>query len=889
MANVLIVDDQVANRELVATLAGYMGHQVHEAANGEDALAIARQTPPDLVICDILMPVMDGYELVRRLRADPALAAIRVVFYTANYQEGEARNLVASLGVTRVLYKPCVPEDILAAIEEALGEGKETPESVDQGAFGDEHRRVLTDVLARKAEELEKANRRLAALTEINLQLSSLLDADTLLQRICRDTRSLIGARYAVLCMQAQHTQGQDMLLSSHGFTRLERERLPRPVLDQGPFAALLQQRKPYRFTNPGGRPEDVGLPARFPKVKSGLAVPVMSAAKVYGWLCLINKLGAPAFSQEDEWLCNAYAALAGQVYANCSLYLQLERRAKELQLYDRAIEESSNGIVICRSDRQADNPIIYANQAFAEMTGYGVQEVLGRSPRFLLQDDWEQPDIERLRGCMRGGRSARVTLRNYRKDGSRFWNEVAIAAVHSADDVISHYISVFNDVTERKLYEEALEYQANHDALTGLANRNLLSDRLEQAINKAKRTRSKLAVMLLDLDQFKRINDSLGHGVGDALLKEIANRLTDSLRMTDTVARLGGDEFMVISGDLRSERKAADIASKMLAQLEAPVTVENHRIVVSASLGVAIYPKDGNTAEELLRNADTAMYRAKEQGRNGYQFYAMDMNSHILDRLALEADLRLAVERGELELFYQPKLVLPGKQVVGAEALIRWRHPTRGLVSPAVFIPVAEDTGLILPIGNWVIEEACRQLKRWDEQGLAIGALAVNISAHQFRQADLAQQVLKALKAADVAPQRLQLEVTETAIMNNPEAAISSLQRLREQGLCIALDDFGTGYSSLNYLKRFPIDILKIDQSFVCELPTEQDSAAIVEMLIHLAQQLGLAVVAEGVETEAQLQFLCDKDCDQVQGYLFSPPVPAADFVPLVTRLGMG
>jgi PAS domain S-box-containing protein len=554
-----------------------------------------------------------------------------------------------------------------------------------------------------------------------------------------------------------------------------------------------------------------------------------MSTSRVYGWVCLINRLDGNDFSEEDEWLCSSHAAMAGRVYENRSLYLQLESRARQLQLYDRAIEESSNGIVICRADKEEDNPIIYANRAFTHMTGYAHEEVMGLSPRFLLADDWAQPELDRLRHCMRFGGSARVILRNYRKDGRMFWNEVAMAAVHDETEEVSHFISVFNDVTERKRYEAALEYQANHDALTGLPNRNLLQDRLTHAISRADREGTELAVLLIDLDQFKRVNDGLGHNVGDVLIQKVATRMDNCVRDSDTVARLGGDE--------------------------------------------------------LLRNADAAMYRVKELGRNGMQFYSSDMNTRMRDRLSLEQSLRSAIHNRELSLWYQPKLDLASGRIYSAEALLRWHHPDRGMVSPAEFIPVAEESGLILPTGAWVIEESTRQIDQWHRADKHDVGIAINISAHQFSHGRLAEQVQQALERLAIPPERLTVEVTETAIMTHMDVTLRQLQTLRDIGVTVALDDFGTGYSSLTYLKHFPTDILKIDRSFVTDIASDAQSGAIVDTIIKLAHNLDMRVVAEGVETREQLKFLKAHGCDEIQGFLFSKPLPARDFLALLHR----
>ncbi|WP_029654177.1 EAL domain-containing protein [Marinobacter daepoensis] len=881
MATILIVDDHEPNRELVASLAGYLGHNILEAPDGEQALAVVRKHRPDLVICDLLMPVMDGYDFVRQVRQTPDIAETEIMFYTANYREDEARTLANQLGVKRIIFKPCVPEDVLEAIGSALRPEETAPAPpVDENRFEAEHTRILTDTLSRKSDELEKANRRLAALTEINLQLSGMRDAGRMLETICRDARALVGACYGILCVNENHNGGQQIRLFLSGFSPDSKQGLACPDFDGGLPGVVLRDKTTKRLHAAGQHNLRIGLPEGYPPVRACVISPIMSATEVYGWVCLVNRLDDQPFTEEDEWLCSSHAAMAGRVYENRSLYLQLESRARKLQLYDRAIEESSNGIVICLADKTRDNPVIYANRAFSLMTGYTHDEILGMSPRFLLANDHEQPGLDRLRNCMRHGGSARAILRNYRKDGSLFWNEVALAAVHNDQGDVAHFISVFNDVTDRKRYEAALEYQANHDDLTGLPNRNLLRDRLDHAIAQANREKTNLAVLLLDLDQFKRVNDGLGHAIGDRLIQRVAARMIQCVRESDTVARLGGDEFMILSTNVRNEHSAVALAQKLLRQFERKIVIKGHEIVASASIGIAIYPKDGESGDELFRNADTAMYRAKDLGRNGFQFYSADMNNRMRERLYLEQSLRNAISRHELSLWYQPKLDLSSNTIRSTEALIRWRHPQLGMISPTDFIPIAEDTGLILPIGAWIIEDATRQISEWRDKEDQNIRVAINISAHQFGHQRLSEQIIQALESLQLPPRLLTLEVTETALMTHMEAAVRQLQALRDIGVCVALDDFGTGYSSLTYLKHFPIDVLKIDRSFVADIAHDTESGAIVRTIITLAHSLNMTVVAEGVETQAQLAFLKENGCDEIQGYLFCKPLPAGEFL---------
>jgi diguanylate cyclase (GGDEF)-like protein/PAS domain S-box-containing protein len=450
-------------------------------------------------------------------------------------------------------------------------------------------------------------------------------------------------------------------------------------------------------------------------------------------------------------------------------------------------------------------------------------------------------------------------------------------------DGEVEYLSTIIRDISEQKRFEARLHHRATHDRLTNLPNRFLLSDRLGAALERAWRYGRHVAILFLDLDNFKRVNDSLGHPAGDSVLQAVARRLQNCLRPTDTVARHGGDEFTVLLDDLSAPDGALVVLHKIRTAFERPVTSSTHEIYITFSAGIAVYPQDGKDVEDLLRNADTAMYRAKMAGPSQYSFYAADMNARSHELLSLEADLRHALERREFRLYYQPQVELADGRIIGMEALIRWQHPLHGLISPADFIPLLENTGLIAPVGEWVLRQACADLLACHEAGFAGLRVSVNVSAVQFGDKELMDKVRGALVEEGIPPETLELELTENIVMREPQAAAEILQALRNIGVRIAVDDFGTGYSSLSYLKKFPLDVLKIDQTFVRDLIEDSNDAAIVEASILFAHKLGLETVAEGVETSEQLAFLRERGCQMVQGYFLSRPIPFAELFDLL------
>lgn len=749
---------------------------------------------------------------------------------------------------------------------------------------------------------------------------------------------------------------------------------------------------------------EDLRIDARFGgppllhnhRVVSGVSVIIPGKSQPFGVLGGYSTQ-SQAFTQDDIYFLQAIA----NVLASAIERKQAEAR---LRLMERAIAASSNGIVLTDAN-QFDNPIIYVNPAFEAITGYSADEVMGRNCRFLQGSDPRQPEMEELRKALQEQRECSITLRNYRKDGTLFWNELHISPVFDETGDLTHFVGIqtditqrkqaeaalrhseqqlhsilhslsdivwsasvsgteflyinpmvekvygrpvadfvnnpglwlemvhpddrewvkaesnavlergrkdleyriiradgevrwlrdrcyvicdissktmrldgiATDITERKQIEEQLAHNAYHDALTGLPNRLLFVDRLQQVLARHQRyPKEQFAVLFLDLDRFKVINDSLGHLVGDQLLIEIAKRIQSCLRLGDTVARLGGDEFTILLDSIHHVDDAIAVAERIQAAIQIPLCLNHHEIFTTASIGIALNEVRDMQPEELLRNADTALYQAKERGKARHAVFNVEMYDQAVALLQLETDLRWAIERQELRVYYQPIISLATGQITGFEALVRWLHPERGLISPAEFIPVAEETGLITQIGQWVLHKSCQQLHQWQTHfpNSASLTISVNLSSKQLSQVNFVAHIDHILEQTQLTPQSLKLEITESAIMERPDAAANVLEQLRQRGIQLCVDDFGTGYSSLAYLHRFPIDVLKIDRSFTQQMDKQAEGFAIVRAIVTLAENLGLCVVAEGIETAEQLAQLQDLQCDYGQGYFFSTPL---------------
>lgn len=572
------------------------------------------------------------------------------------------------------------------------------------------------------------------------------------------------------------------------------------------------------------------------------------------------------------------------------ALRYAIERKLMEEEV--RVERERAQATLNCIGDAvictDVAESFTFLNIVAEKMIGWSGQEAAGRPvvDIFQMLDATTRDAIQIPVGTALGEQRTVQLPANailVRRDGFEIPIEGSVASIQDGKGRSAGAVVVFRDVSTARAMSLQMTHSAQHDFLTGLPNRMLLRDRVTQAIALARRHGKQVAVLFLDLDGFKHINDSLGHATGDKLLQSVSRRLLDCARASDTVSRQGGDEFLVLLSELAQPEDAAIAARRMLKAVAEPHTIDLHELHVTTSMGVSIFPDDGTDAETLIKNADTAMYQAKESGRQSFQYFKPEMNARAVERQSIEEGLRRALIREEFALHYQPKINFKTGAIVGAEALIRWTHPTRGAVAPIQFIPVAEDTGLIVPIGNWVLRQACQQAQAWVMSGLPVGTMAVNVSAMEFRDKNFLEGLLAILKETGLDPRLLELELTESVLMKHAESSASVLQSLREIGVQIALDDFGTGYSSLSYLRKFPVDALKIDQSFVAQITATGDDASIVTAVINMARSLKLRVVAEGVETLEQLAFLHAHECDEAQGYFFSRPVPAQQFALLL------
>lgn len=608
----------------------------------------------------------------------------------------------------------------------------------------------------------------------------------------------------------------------------------------------------------------DLWLLNRPPKLTSavGSVLPEAFLALAPGSLSLLVMLGAFA----------GLLALGGRL-----VWRSQRLAAAQIRLQHAIIDHSSEAMVLTDLAQR----IVAVNPAFERITGYSKAEVIGRTPQLLGAADYSPAFHQEIWTQVAASGEWQGEIRASRKDGEIYPNQMRIQTIHQGEQQrASHYLAIFSDISARKAQESRIDYLAHHDPLTGLPNRLAMELHVAGRLATVRREAGRLAVLIIDLDNFKTVNDSLGHHAGDQLLRDIAVRLQAQLAANGRLFRQGGDEFVVVFEDLLPGDAVLELVQQVVRVVSEPCTVDGHLLHISPSIGISLFPDDGETVETLIRNADTALYFAKANGRNNYQFFAEPMNAAANKRLNLESELWQALAEDQLLLHYQPQIDLLSGHVVGVEALVRWQHPWRGMIAPSEFIPVAEACGLILPLGHWVLRTACRQARAWLDAGVEVGEIAVNISALQFRQPEFVQSVQSILLETGLPAARLELEITESTVMDSADSSVKVLDELKRMGVKLAIDDFGTGYSSLSYLRRFSVDRLKIDRSFVADVESDTDAASLVASIISLGNTLGLNLVAEGVENAAQADFLRARACQRVQGFHFSRPVLAEEVV---------
>jgi len=942
MAKILVVDDNSTNRKLLLTLLQFEGHEVIEAVDGSDGLAAARAQPPQLIISDILMPTMDGYEFVRQLRMDPQLQRTAVIFYTAHYLEREARKLAQACRVTRVIVKA----DSTAAILEAVRDALTGPAAAEAGSiaaeFDREHLQLVTDKLAQNSADLRAAKARFEALAELNVQFASERDPRRLLEQVCSGARHLLAARFAVLAV-ADGGHGDARIFSCSGVD-FGGQPAPRPRVDSGLLASVVAERRARRMSNGSGAPIDIGLPALYPPARAFLVAPLMSPTQIFGWLCLADKVGADAFTAEDEQILSVLCAQAGRIYENGSLY-------KEVQQYAAAL------LVEIDERKRAADRIEHLNRVHALQSGINslIVRVSGRDELFSeacrlatehghfriawcgwLDSTTNQivpvassgegsefvtrisvglaPDIETiLRAAMRLGQpTACNDLQNdpahvcFRDEmiAQGYRSIVALPLIIEHRPVgclvlVSDEPGIFDEGEMRLLKElagdisfaldhiekaERLNYLAYYDALTGLANITFFQERLAQCVTAAARSRESLAVVIVELERFGMITDTFGRHASDELLRKMAEGLTNCVGNSADVGRNGADQFSIlILNVLEVEDIVRTLEGWWQKWLGVLFDVGGQEVRIAARAGIALYPNDATDAETLLKNAQTALKNGKATGRP-YMFFTRSLSERVAESLALENELRRALERDEFVLYYQPKVELETRRLQGVEALIRWQSPERGLVPPAKFIHLMEETGLIVEVGGWALRQASHDRSRWLEMRLSAPRVAVNVSTVQLRRDDFVRVVANILKVAG-SEAGLDIEVTESLFMDDAADNIEKLRAIRDLGVSIAIDDFGTGYSSLGYLMKVPAETLKIDRSFITAMVDDPAAMTLVSTIISLAHALNLAVVAEGVESEEQGKFLRLLRCDQMQGYLLSKPLPFDEMTTFLAR----
>ncbi len=827
MSVVVIVDDRTVNLRILGRFAERLGPDVvvRTFENAEDALAVLPELGPDLIVTDYVMPRMSGEEFIQECRRRPVSRDIPIIVVTA-FEDKEFRYRALDSGASDFLLSPVDAREFQIRARNLL-------------TIREQHKLLQSRAVTLESELETTLRQHAAEIYRREQQLCRIVDTVPALIRANRVNQSVVLANdyHERLFRPTPHGLADRPVRPLFSDDYLERHRaLDRKVAETGRTLVGIEEVVV----------DSEGSERTLLTTKAPLERPDGGVDQI-----VTVSLDITERKRQEQAL------------------RESEQRFRSL------VESSVLGLVIASDGRP-----LFANRTFAEIFGFdSASDIVALEDLDSLIAPEDRPRLRQLQDAWSRGEPAptRYEFRGLRRDGAVIWIDTQVQEViWGGQRAIQSTVA---DVTLRKDYEHRLQRQANYDDITGLPNRILALDRLRSAVLTAQRHNHKVAVLFLDLDNFKRINDTLGHATGDQLLRMAAERLSNSVRAEDTVARTGGDEFTVILPKLRSTEHAEPVIAKILETFAPPFLLGPEEAFVTTSIGVTIAPDDGLDPDVLMQNADAAMYRAKEQGRNTFQFFTPELNERALERMRLESHLMYAVSRGELSLHYQPIINLTNGAVVGAEALLRWTNPTLGSVDPERFIPLAEDTGLIVPIGNWVLETACGQLSAWQASGMAPLRLSINISSRQFRGASLGRTLGEVLKRHGIEAADLELEITEGLLMDELPHTQANLRELSSLAVRLSLDDFGTGYSNLRYLRRFKVDTLKVDKTFIGEVTKSGGNATVVEAIIAMAHRLGLQVVGEGIETREQFEFLRRHGCDLAQGFFFSEPLPPEAF----------
>ncbi|MBT3724268.1 MAG: EAL domain-containing protein [Gammaproteobacteria bacterium] len=814
---ILIVDDNENNLFTLNTLLKSKGDfKIIQAGSGEAALVAALEYHIDLILLDVQMPVMDGFETAQHLKMTARTKHIPIIFITAVFKADEFRNRGYAVGAVDYLTKPIDDNQLLNRIrlyQQIFEREQNLNKTVD----------MLQDSESRLEVALEAGQE---ALWDWNLQTGSMY--------LSPRWEEMLGYRPGSLKPVYKSYE-----------ERIHSEDLPA-------FVEIVEQLT-------------TGTISHFNTEQR-----LQCADDNYLWIQAHGKVAENEFRHR----------IPKRVIGTHTDITARKKTELELQRAAQVIETMPDGVMILDVKEQ----VVSINPTFTPSTGYNINQLIGSKSGLLKSGRHDDAFFDQMRIQLKSEGHWQGEIWNRRASGEIYPEWLNATTILDSHGQVKYYVCIYSDLSSQEHIRRHLHHLAYYDVLTGLPNRELFKDRLLNNISIARREQKKTALMFIDLDRFKTINDSLGHTVGDQLLQKVSERFKHCLRESDTVARLGGDEFTVIIAPFDNEKFAANVAAKIIEALISPIEISENQLYVTASIGIGIYPIDSENPETLLRNADAAMYHAKSKGRNNYQFYSSEMTALAIEHFNLEADLRVACTTDQFQLFYQPLVELPSNTIIGAEALIRWVHPDRGLIGPDKFIKVAEETGMIVDIDKWVMNEACRQFVEWQSRGYSLKRIAVNISGFEIEHGGLVTSTQLALSASGIAPHQLELEISEGFIVHRDGLGIETLNGLNKLGVGLAIDDFGTGYSSLSSLRKLPVSRLKIDKSFVDHIVDEDDDAAIARAVLALGKSLSLIVIAEGIETEMQNQILISEGCAEGQGYLFGKPVPAAEFEALLS-----